>query len=150
MGAVANSSLFQRFRLLVCYLVNFFFMPPSPAEFFHGFLFKCSDYAVLQLVGTVGAVIMPHNLYLHSGICKQRLRLRKSGSGSRAIRALFVVSGLCSSLVMSRARRLRCQYCLPSAGTADRKDVEHVRQANKYTAASRPTYARQCSAGQVS
>ncbi|CAE7548921.1 nramp1 [Symbiodinium natans] len=76
--------------LLVCYLVNFFFMPPSPAEFFHGFLFKCSDYAVLQLVGTVGAVIMPHNLYLHSGICKQR--------------------------------------------TADRKDVEHVRQANKYTA----------------
>lgn len=35
-------------------------------------------------------MIMPHNLYLHSGICKQR--------------------------------------------TANRKDVEHVRQANKYTA----------------
>ena len=24
------------------------------------------------MVGTIGAGIMPHNLYLHSGICKQR------------------------------------------------------------------------------
>ena len=51
-------------------------MPPSPGPFFHGFLFECHDYAVLQLVGTVGAVIMPHNLYLHSGICKERRMLR--------------------------------------------------------------------------
>eukprot|EP00435_Cladocopium_sp_Y103_P037198 s2156_g9.t2 len=58
--------------LMICYCMNFFFMPPSPGPFFHGFLFECHDYAVLQLVGTVGAVIMPHNLYLHSGICKER------------------------------------------------------------------------------
>ena len=51
-------------------------MPPSSGPFFHGFLFECHDYAVLQLVGTVGAVIMPHNLYLHSGICKERQMLR--------------------------------------------------------------------------
>ncbi|CAE7896222.1 nramp1 [Symbiodinium microadriaticum] len=76
--------------LLTCYLVNLFLMPPSAEQFLRGFNFHCEDYAGLQLVGSVGAMIMPHNLYLHSGICKQR--------------------------------------------TANRKDVEHVRQANKYTA----------------
>ncbi|CAJ1383452.1 unnamed protein product [Effrenium voratum] len=59
--------------LMICYLVNFFFMPPSASDFFSGFTFGCPDYATVQLVGTVGAVIMPHNLYLHSGICKQRV-----------------------------------------------------------------------------
>lgn len=63
-------------RLMICYCMNFLFMPPSPGPFFYGFLFECHDYAVLQLVGTVGAVIMPHNLYLHSGICKERQMLR--------------------------------------------------------------------------
>lgn len=58
--------------LMICYCMKFLFMPPSPGPLFHGFLFECHDYAVLQLVGTVGAVIMPHNLYLHSGICKER------------------------------------------------------------------------------
>lgn len=58
--------------LLICYSINFAFMPPSAGPFLQGFLFECEDYAVLQLVGTVGAVIMPHNLYLHSGICKER------------------------------------------------------------------------------
>lgn len=61
---------------MICYCMNFLFMPPSSGPFFHGFLFECHDYAVLQLVGTVGAVIMPHNLYLHSGICKERQMLR--------------------------------------------------------------------------
>ena len=51
-------------------------MPPSAEQFLRGFNFHCEDYAGLQLVGSVGAMIMPHNLYLHSGICKQRLRLR--------------------------------------------------------------------------
>lgn len=69
-------------RLLICYSINFAFMPPSAGPFLQGFLFECEDYAVLQLVGTVGAVIMPHNLYLHSGICKERQRL-KSGFFSK-------------------------------------------------------------------
>jgi Mn2+/Fe2+ NRAMP family transporter len=29
-------------------------------------------YAVTQAVGTIGAVIMPHNLYLHSGLVLSR------------------------------------------------------------------------------
>eukprot|EP00439_Symbiodinium_sp_Y106_P056024 s4486_g7.t2 len=76
--------------LLFCYLANLFLIPPSAEQLLHGFNFHCEDYAALQLVGSVGAMIMPHNLYLHSGICKQR--------------------------------------------TANREDMEHVRQAIKYTA----------------
>lgn len=30
------------------------------------------QYALMQGIGTLGAVIMPHNLYLHSGLCKSR------------------------------------------------------------------------------
>lgn len=32
----------------------------------------CSSDALLQAVGIVGAVIMPHNLYLHSALVKSR------------------------------------------------------------------------------
>ena len=80
--AHASDACALQSRLLVCYIVNFLFMPPSAEQFFHGFLFSCSDYAVLQLVGTVGAVIMPHNLYLHSGLCKQRSGLRTNNTSS--------------------------------------------------------------------
>lgn len=31
---------------------------------------NCQESALLQAVGIVGAIIMPHNLYLHSGLVK--------------------------------------------------------------------------------
>lgn len=30
----------------------------------------CSNEAILQAVGVIGAVIMPHNVYLHSALVK--------------------------------------------------------------------------------
>lgn len=30
----------------------------------------CQETALLQAVGIIGAIIMPHNLYLHSGLVK--------------------------------------------------------------------------------
>lgn len=30
----------------------------------------CQESALLQAVGIIGAIIMPHNLYLHSGLVK--------------------------------------------------------------------------------
>jgi len=47
-------------------------MPPATSEIASGFTFECPSYAILQLVGTVGAVIMPHNIFLHSGLSKSR------------------------------------------------------------------------------
>jgi natural resistance-associated macrophage protein 2 len=32
----------------------------------------CDNAAVLQAVGIIGAIIMPHNLYLHSALVKSR------------------------------------------------------------------------------
>lgn len=31
---------------------------------------NCQESALLQAVGIIGAIIMPHNLYLHSGLVK--------------------------------------------------------------------------------
>lgn len=45
---------------------------PSQAEVVKGLVvpwcYNCSHGAVEQGLGIVGAVIMPHNLYLHSGL----------------------------------------------------------------------------------
>jgi len=43
------------------------------SEIASGFAFRCPHYAVLPLVSTVGAVIMPHNIYLHSGLVRSRV-----------------------------------------------------------------------------
>ncbi|XP_075210728.1 solute carrier family member malvolio isoform X3 [Lycorma delicatula] len=46
---------------------------PDKLELFKGmFIPRCDSTILLQAVGIVGAVIMPHNLYLHSGLVKSR------------------------------------------------------------------------------
>merc|ERR1719329_1311593 len=58
--------------MMVCFFSNWIVMPPPAAPVIGGFVPSCPGYAVLQLVGTVGAVIMPHNIYLHSALVKSR------------------------------------------------------------------------------
>lgn len=47
---------------------------PEGSEIVKGLVFPwcedCDHGALLQAVGIIGAVIMPHNLYLHSGLVK--------------------------------------------------------------------------------
>lgn len=49
---------------------------PDQGELVKGLFFpwctNCNSKALLQAVGIVGAVIMPHNLYLHSALVKSR------------------------------------------------------------------------------
>ncbi|XP_030767361.1 protein Malvolio-like [Sitophilus oryzae] len=49
---------------------------PNPADVTKGLFFPwcegCNNAVFLQAVGVVGAVIMPHNLYLHSALVKSR------------------------------------------------------------------------------
>lgn len=49
---------------------------PDQGEILKGMFFPwcedCNTEALLQAVGIVGAVIMPHNLYLHSALVKSR------------------------------------------------------------------------------
>merc|ERR1719191_1673157 len=58
--------------MMVCFFLNFFIAPSPAPEFFGGFVPSCPYYAIGQLVGTVGAVIMPHNIYLYGGLVQSR------------------------------------------------------------------------------
>eukprot|EP00929_Paragymnodinium_shiwhaense_P111717 TRINITY_DN80006_c0_g1_i1.p1 TRINITY_DN80006_c0_g1~~TRINITY_DN80006_c0_g1_i1.p1 ORF type:complete len:575 (-),score=53.99 TRINITY_DN80006_c0_g1_i1:387-2051(-) len=63
--------------LVSCMSVSFFAnwanTTIDPAELARGWLLPTMPfYAVTQAVGTLGAVIMPHNLYLHSGLVLSR------------------------------------------------------------------------------
>jgi len=58
--------------MMVCFFTNFSLSPPPMMDLVSGFEFGCPSYAALQLVGTVGAVIMPHNIYLHSALVQSR------------------------------------------------------------------------------
>jgi natural resistance-associated macrophage protein len=63
--------------LVACMSVSFFInwgeTHADPAELIKGWVIPMMpSYAITQAVGTIGAVIMPHNLYLHSGLVLSR------------------------------------------------------------------------------
>lgn len=58
--------------MLVSFWVNFAQVQPGAAEIFGGFVPQVPSYAVTQAVGILGAVIMPHNIYLHSALVQSR------------------------------------------------------------------------------
>ena len=58
--------------MAVCFCVDFAYVKPGAAQIFGGFEPYVSDYAVVQAVSIVGAVIMPHNIYLHSALVQSR------------------------------------------------------------------------------
>ena len=53
-------------------LIQYIYARPNQLEVFKGAVIpwcqNCTNQAVQQGLGVVGAVIMPHNLYLHSGL----------------------------------------------------------------------------------
>ena len=57
---------------------------PDQGEVLKGLIaFECDEKAVSQAVGVVGAVIMPHNLYLHSALVISRMVNRRSKTSVR-------------------------------------------------------------------
>lgn len=62
--------LFDNFLLLFQFTVS----QPDAGEMFKGMIIPwckdCDSKALLQAVGVIGAVIMPHNLYIHSALVK--------------------------------------------------------------------------------
>lgn len=75
----------------VCFMMNFFVVAPQPAKIIGGFLPMAKSYAVLQMVGTVGAVIMPHNIYLHSALVQSRRLNRDDSDHVRQANKYFAV-----------------------------------------------------------
>ena len=63
----------------ICFFVNWATVGSDPAELMYGWVVPTMQpWAVAQAVGTIGAVIMPHNLYLHSGLVLSRKVKRSS------------------------------------------------------------------------
>ena len=60
--------------MAVMFGYEYFVVKPDQVEVIKGLFIpgckNCNKEAVLQAVGIVGAVIMPHNLYLHSALVK--------------------------------------------------------------------------------
>jgi len=82
------------FTMAVCFFVNWAEVDVSTSDLFQGAVLPLSaikQYAVMQAVGTIGAVIMPHNLYLHSGLVLSReVDPKDSGKVKEACRYFFI------------------------------------------------------------
>lgn len=59
--------------MTVAFFMDFFMSPPAPADVAEGFSFKAESYATVPALGLIGAVIMPHNIYLHSALVLSRV-----------------------------------------------------------------------------
>jgi NRAMP (natural resistance-associated macrophage protein)-like metal ion transporter len=58
-----------------CFFYNFSSVSVTSAIIIEGLVIpKLRKPALMQAMGTLGAVIMPHNLYLHSGLVKSRMK----------------------------------------------------------------------------
>ena len=59
--------------MMTCFFINFGIISPWAGDVFSGFLpTNMHHYATLQAVAIVGAVIMPHNIYLHSALVTEK------------------------------------------------------------------------------
>merc|ERR1740130_779837 len=66
------------FCMAICFWVNYFEQPPDAAAAIRGMAVPVLyDYTAVQAIGILGAVIMPHNIYLHSALVLSRRVDRK-------------------------------------------------------------------------
>jgi NRAMP (natural resistance-associated macrophage protein)-like metal ion transporter len=59
--------------MAVCFFINFFAVKPDLGSLLFGtFVPTIPDGSIMQAIGLVGSVIMPHNFYLHSALVLSR------------------------------------------------------------------------------
>jgi natural resistance-associated macrophage protein len=59
--------------MAICFFINFIISKPDGTEIVKGMIIpRIPKYALFQSVGMLGAIIMPHNIYLHSAIVLSR------------------------------------------------------------------------------
>ncbi|GAB5368905.1 hypothetical protein AAMO2058_001359500 [Amorphochlora amoebiformis] len=86
------------FVMCVCFFVNWGFSGTDPAKFLFGIVVPTApNYVVLQAVATLGAVVMPHNIYLHSALVLSR---RVDRSSPRKIREAVKYNAIESGLAL--------------------------------------------------
>ena len=72
----------------LCYLIEIFIVPIDwAAAAFHTFTPQIADAeALLLAVGIIGATVMPHAIYLHSGLTQARMPVRDDSERRRVLR----------------------------------------------------------------
>jgi manganese transport protein len=74
--------------IAACYLIEMFVAPVDwAAAGFHTFVPEIADaQALLLAVGIIGATVMPHAVYLHSGLTQARMPVRNDAERRRVLR----------------------------------------------------------------
>src|SRR5690348_8999142 len=74
--------------IAACYLIEMFVAPVDwAAAGFHTFVPQIADaQALLLAVGIIGATVMPHAVYLHSGLTQARMPVRNDAERRRVLR----------------------------------------------------------------
>ncbi|KAG6611977.1 Metal Ion (Mn2 -iron) Transporter (Nramp) Family [Phytophthora cinnamomi] len=81
--------------MLVCFCANLVRGDVASEDVVRGFVPRVDRYAVTQAVGILGAVIMPHNIFLHSALVQTRQVNRHDGRKVHEANKYFAIeSGL--------------------------------------------------------
>ncbi|KAF4665053.1 hypothetical protein FOL47_004804 [Perkinsus chesapeaki] len=86
--------------MMICFFVDMGISAPPAEDIFKGFIPLVASYAVMQMVGLIGAVIMPHNLYLHSALTRSRQIDRSEERNIKQANKYFLIDST-SSLSVS-------------------------------------------------
>jgi NRAMP (natural resistance-associated macrophage protein)-like metal ion transporter len=78
--------------ILVCFLAEMFLSRVPASEIFGGLVPTVSYDALFAMTSLIGAVVMPHNLFLHSGLVQSRDHGRKVNQIHEACRYNFIES----------------------------------------------------------
>eukprot|EP00996_Jenningsia_fusiforme_P000084 NODE_1049_length_1740_cov_36.970432_g926_i0.p1 GENE.NODE_1049_length_1740_cov_36.970432_g926_i0~~NODE_1049_length_1740_cov_36.970432_g926_i0.p1 ORF type:complete len:540 (+),score=109.01 NODE_1049_length_1740_cov_36.970432_g926_i0:80-1621(+) len=87
--------------MVICFLTNFVLSSPSIGRVLLGWLlpFQMPQESVPQAVGTLGAVVMPHNLFLHSALVAARGINCRSKKAVREANYYFMLEAAVSLLI---------------------------------------------------
>ncbi|CEG42329.1 metal ion (mn2-iron) transporter family [Plasmopara halstedii] len=77
--------------MLVCFCANLVRGEVASVDILGGFVPRVDRYAVTQAVGILGAVIMPHNIFLHSALVQTRQVNRHDGRNVREANKYFAI-----------------------------------------------------------
>nr|KAG5693454.1 hypothetical protein BaRGS_022341 [Batillaria attramentaria] len=130
--------------MAACFLYMYITVAPDQLQILQGLWFPwcqdCDRAAIKQLVGIIGAVIMPHNIYLHSALVLSRDVDRKDKGAVREANMYYSIESGTSTYDVDRkdkgaVREANMYYSIESGTSTydvDRKDKGAVREANMY------------------
>jgi manganese transport protein len=84
--------------ILVCFLAEMFLSHVPASEIFKGLVPTISYDALFSMTSLIGAVVMPHNLFLHSGLVQSRDHGRKLHQVQEACKYNFIESAIALSI----------------------------------------------------